>query len=141
MGGGAVAAALDQREVAGGEVTGDELTHDGLFLGADLLGARAPRAEAAPAGRIQRRRQLAPCRRRLHDHLGVGNGNRIEQGPPAIHLAAYDGNREMVDLLLELGADPTVKDHNFNATPSGWARHAHHESSPTWSPDEVAVVW
>ena len=63
---------------------------------------------------------------RLLAELGC-DMNRIEQGPPALHLAAYDGNREMVDLLLELGADPTVKDHNFNATPSGWARHAHHD--------------
>jgi ankyrin repeat protein len=43
-----------------------------------------------------------------------------------LHLAAYHGNGRMVDLLLELGADPTLHDPSFDATPAGWARHAHH---------------
>ena len=29
----------------------------------------------------------------------------------------------MVELLLELGADPSVRDHRFDATPLGWAEH------------------
>jgi ankyrin repeat protein len=46
----------------------------------------------------------------------------------ALHLAAYDGNQDMVELLLELGANPLVRDDDFNATASGWARHAHHHA-------------
>jgi hypothetical protein len=32
----------------------------------------------------------------------------------------------MVRLLLDLGADPTVTDHRFQATPEGWAEHFGH---------------
>jgi ankyrin repeat protein len=33
------------------------------------------------------------------------------------------GNLEMVRLLLELGADPNVRDPTHNSTPLGWARY------------------
>ena len=42
-----------------------------------------------------------------------------------LHQAAYDGDVELVGLLLELGADPARRDHSFNATPLGWAEHNH----------------
>jgi hypothetical protein len=41
----------------------------------------------------------------------------------ALHVAAGDGNVELARRLLALGADPTVHDHRFDATPLGWARH------------------
>jgi hypothetical protein len=41
----------------------------------------------------------------------------------ALHQAAWAGDLDMVRLLLELGADPTLLDQSFNATPLGWARH------------------
>lgn len=46
-----------------------------------------------------------------------------------LHQAAYDGSAELVTLLLELGADPTRRDHSFNATPLGWAEHNHQEAT------------
>jgi len=46
-----------------------------------------------------------------------------------LHQAAYDGNTELVALLLELGADPALRDHSFNATPLGWAEHNHQEAT------------
>jgi ankyrin repeat protein len=51
--------------------------------------------------------------------------NRVVRVAP-LHLAAYRGDRAMVDLLIELGADPTVTDSHFEGTASDWARHAHH---------------
>jgi ankyrin repeat protein len=45
----------------------------------------------------------------------------------ALHEAAWNGDRPMVDLLLALGADPSIRDDEFDATPSGWAQHAHHD--------------
>ena len=40
-----------------------------------------------------------------------------------LHHAAANGDVEMVRLLLELGADPTLKDCRFDATPLHWAEH------------------
>lgn len=39
----------------------------------------------------------------------------------AIHNAAMCGHLEMVKLLIELGADPSIRDAEFNGLPSGWA--------------------
>jgi len=33
----------------------------------------------------------------------------------------------MVELLLGLGADPNLKDREFDATPLGWANHGRHQ--------------
>jgi len=41
----------------------------------------------------------------------------------ALHLAAGGGHLEMVKLLIELGADPQVRDEEFSATPLGWAEY------------------
>lgn len=40
-----------------------------------------------------------------------------------LHDAAWAGALERVKLLLELGADPGVRDRSCNATPLGWAEH------------------
>jgi ankyrin repeat protein len=42
----------------------------------------------------------------------------------ALHEAASRGDVAMVELLLELGADPALRDTEFGATPLGWARHS-----------------
>ena len=44
----------------------------------------------------------------------------------ALHEAAWHGDDEMVDTLLELGADPTVRDLVFGGTPAAWAHHGGH---------------
>jgi ankyrin repeat protein len=41
----------------------------------------------------------------------------------ALHNAAGSGHLEMVKLLIELGADPLIRDTEFNARPIGWARY------------------
>lgn len=46
----------------------------------------------------------------------------------ALHEAASTGDLAMVELLLSLGADPTLRDRSFDATPSGWAEHGHHHN-------------
>jgi ankyrin repeat protein len=33
----------------------------------------------------------------------------------------------MVEHLLSLGADPNLRDREFDATPLGWANHAQHK--------------
>jgi ankyrin repeat protein len=44
----------------------------------------------------------------------------------ALHYAALNGSAELAAVLRDLGADPTLKDASFNATPAGWADHAGH---------------
>jgi Ankyrin repeats (many copies) len=41
----------------------------------------------------------------------------------ALHKAAETGDLALARLLLDLGADPNVRDGRFNGTPLGWARH------------------
>jgi ankyrin repeat protein len=43
-------------------------------------------------------------------------------GGTAMHLAAWLDLRPFIDLLLEYGADPTIRDQRYGGTPSGWAR-------------------
>ena len=54
---------------------------------------------------------------------GVAVNARIGLGTTALHLAAWNGHRETIETLLALGADPTIKDAQYNSTPAGWARH------------------
>ena len=40
-----------------------------------------------------------------------------------LHEAAMRGNLPVIRLLLDHGADPTVRDPGYHATPAGWAEH------------------
>ena len=42
----------------------------------------------------------------------------------ALHHAAMCGHLDMAKLLIELGADPSIRDTEFNANPSGWAEYS-----------------
>ncbi|HLL62647.1 MAG TPA: ankyrin repeat domain-containing protein [Propionibacteriaceae bacterium] len=51
-----------------------------------------------------------------------------------LHLAAYNGDLELVRVLVDLGADPRREDSQYRSTPLGWAEHA--------GADEVAAyLW
>jgi hypothetical protein len=41
----------------------------------------------------------------------------------ALHTAVGNHDEAMVRLLISLGADPSITDKRFNATPRGWAEH------------------
>ncbi len=49
---------------------------------------------------------------------------RDGQGATPLHHAAWAGDLELIHQLLTLGADPTITDTRFDATPMGWAQHA-----------------
>lgn len=68
------------------------------------------------------------------DPNALGRGDTpVEQGwETALHQAAGDGDSDLVALLLDLGADPSITDRRFHATPASWARHFGH--------DEVAAM-
>ena len=44
-----------------------------------------------------------------------------ETGATALHYATFDGLREIVQLLLDRGAEINSRDSQFGATPTGWA--------------------
>ncbi len=46
------------------------------------------------------------------------------EGVTALHLAAQGDHAEMVEFLLEHGADPRLEDVLYHGTPSGWADHS-----------------
>lgn len=60
-------------------------------------------------------------------------GDRLGQYGPAtaLHEGANRGRPEIVALLMENGADPTVRDRRFNGTALGWAEHGHPEHLAT----------
>jgi len=43
-----------------------------------------------------------------------------------LHYAAFQGRREMVDLLLQQGADPAVRDTKIDKLAEDWAQHSQH---------------
>jgi ankyrin repeat protein len=62
--------------------------------------------------------------------LLLDRGTHIDATPPgshwtatALHAAAGQGQRAVIELLLERGADPSIKDVRYQSTPLGWARH------------------
>jgi Ankyrin repeats (3 copies) len=48
---------------------------------------------------------------------------RDADGATALHHAAFNGQRSMVDLLCEAGAELNARDGVHGATPTGWAIH------------------
>jgi hypothetical protein len=52
------------------------------------------------------------------------NLNEVSRTAP-LHQAAWSGHLEMVKLLIELGADPLVRDAAHDARPIGWAKYNH----------------
>ena len=44
-------------------------------------------------------------------------------GSTVLHQAAYEGNIDVIRLLLKRGADATVRDAMYDSTPQGWAKH------------------
>ena len=54
---------------------------------------------------------------------GAGVNERGEHGATALHFACWRGADALVAPLLARGADATVEDATFKATPAGWLLH------------------
>jgi hypothetical protein len=103
---------------------------------ADPVVAAAHRGDAAEVGRLVddgaavRPTLLAEAAgRRYWDVVralvtrGVPVG---DEAPSALHFAAADGELDLVELLLEHGADATAVDGRFRQPPAGWADYFGH---------------
>lgn len=109
----------------------------GAVLGGDRAAVTALGPDALAAARTQRPGLVvwaAVQRRadavRLAVELGWdvsaksrGDAPVEEEWETALHHAAASGDVELVRLLLDLGADPTLRDCRFDGTPLDWARH------------------
>jgi hypothetical protein len=49
----------------------------------------------------------------------------ISTGGTALHSAAWNGDLEMVKLLVDAGADVSARDEEYDSTPAGFARYSH----------------
>ncbi|KAA0101208.1 hypothetical protein CIW49_06895 [Mycolicibacterium sp. P1-18] len=58
-----------------------------------------------------------------------GDLNARFDGHTLLHHAAWIGDVELVEALLECGADPDVVDDQHGATPLGWAEHGQAEAT------------
>jgi hypothetical protein len=74
-------------------------------------------ARAAAEGRLAAVRLLAGI------GFDVNTLRRAGARCSPLHEAAWNGSMPMVELLLELGADPAAEDLGYHATPAGWAEH------------------
>ena len=116
----------------------DSVTALDRFVGAFLAGDRTaverllaadpqllPRVLADHGDLIARAVELdrLPAVRLLVD---LGFDVNARHRTTALHEAALRDNRPAVDLLLSLGADPTIVDTEHHSPAAGWARHSGH---------------
>ena len=102
------------------------------FLAAALSEDAQQVRQADPAMRtaaIERRpgavEQAVGLRRAGAVRLLVEAGFSVDGARPVtpLHLAAYNGDLDLVRLLLSLGADPQREDPTYRSTPLDWAEH------------------
>ncbi|MCA2221598.1 ankyrin repeat domain-containing protein [Nonomuraea aurantiaca] len=70
---------------------------------------------------IRAAEQRKPAAVRLLAGLGF-DVNHLHRSTP-LHAAAWNDDVETAETLIELGADPAIKDTAYDATPLGWAEH------------------
>jgi hypothetical protein len=58
--------------------------------------------------------------------LGADVNCTLQWGQTALHWAAYDGNAEVVDMLLSRGVDVHQADLQWNSVPAVWAKEGGH---------------
>lgn len=92
------------------------LARDRTLIGEAIARAPARVISAAELGRSEAVRLL------------VEHGFDVNHcdGRTALHAAAWNGDQAMVELLLSLGADPTIRDRNHDGPPAAWAWHNGH---------------
>jgi hypothetical protein len=100
---------------------------------AEALAGRTPTADPAT---LAAARKLQPDAIRRAVELRRPNAIRVlttlgfdlDAGPrTALHEAAYNGQLEITQLLVSLGADPFRRDTEYDGTALNWAEHAHQD--------------
>ncbi len=88
-------------------------------------GLTAAAIAMAPDVIVRAAEEHRPAAVRLLARLGFKVNRRRRYGAPctALHEAAWSGDMEMIRLLVELGANPRIRDRMYDGTPAGWARY------------------
>jgi ankyrin repeat protein len=84
-----------------------------------------PLTWAAAQGRVRAVRHLLALGA-SPSAAGTFGGPRHGVGTTALHHAAEGGHLEVIEALLNGGADPTVVDELYGGTPANWAGHGGH---------------
>ena len=116
------------------ELTSEEAVLAALFTGAEVASESVPAAIAARPGIVAWAASLGDreaVRRAVEFGWDVDRRARTDvpsdqEWETGLHAAAGNGDLSMVELLLELGAAPSVTDGRFQATPAQWAAHSGH---------------
>ena len=80
----------------------------------------------------------ASCADTIRLLVELGFDVKARSRTTALHEAALRGHMTIIKLLVELGADPTIADTEFDSTPSGWADHAGHADAAEYL-EQLAV--
>ncbi|MGH3877172.1 MAG: ankyrin repeat domain-containing protein [Actinophytocola sp.] len=99
----------------------------GASLDADVYRG-TPLTWAAACGRVRAVRRLLELGA-APSAVGTFGGPRHGVGTTALHHAAEDGHLEVIEVLLDAGADPTITDELYGGTPANWASHGGHEDA------------
>lgn len=93
--------------------------------------ARLTAADPGLADRARKRSPLLPIRAAEHGWVAalellaeLGFDLDVMATGTPLHQAAFHGRLDAVRQLVALGADPTLRDPIYGATPLGWAEHA-----------------
>jgi ankyrin repeat protein len=97
------------------------LASRGASLDADVYRGTAL-TWAAACGRVRAVRTLVELGAGVNVR-GTFGGPQHGVGTTALHHAAEDGHLAVIEVLLAAGADPTIEDELYGATPAGWADH------------------
>jgi ankyrin repeat protein len=99
----------------------------GADLDADVYRG-TPLTWAAAKGRVRAVRRLLELGAGVNVR-GTFGGPRHGVGTTALHHAAESGHVEVIEVLLAAGADRSVTDEVYGATPAGWAEHNGQEAA------------
>jgi ankyrin repeat protein len=117
------------------DLTAEDAVLSALFTGGEVEAGAVPGSVAARPGLVAWAANLGrldAVRRAVELGWDVDRRARIDvpsdqEWETGLHAAAGNGDTAMVELLLELGADPGVRDSRFDGTPAQWAEHFGHD--------------
>jgi ankyrin repeat protein len=87
-----------------------------------------PLTWAAAQGRVRAVRTLLALGA-APSAVGTFGGPEHGVGTTALHHAAEGGHLDVIEALLDAGADPTIADARYGGTPVNWAAHGGHEDA------------